>query len=239
MDNTILSVRNLTVLLDGQEILDNINFDVEKEDILAVIGPNGAGKTMLFRALLNLVTHQGIIKWRKGVKIGYVPQRLSIEPDLPLATIEFLRLKEKDNDEIYKMLQTVGFEEHKPHIGHLKEHILNKKIGELSGGEFQRILIAWSLLGNPDVLLFDEPTSGVDLTSEKSIYSLLSELREKKHLTILLISHELHIVFRYATKVLSLNKKMISFGPPSMVINKRNLERLFGKEQMLYNQNAY
>lgn len=231
----LLKISNLTVTLNHQIILDNVNFEVYKNDTVAVIGPNGAGKTTLFRALLGLVPYEGKITWQKGVKIGYVPQRLYINRDLPLTTKEFFDLKGKfSHQEILEALQAVGFAENEPHEGHLQKHILNRKIGVLSGGELQRILIAWALLGNPDLLLFDEPTAGIDVSAEETIYSLLEKLKKKQGLTIILISHELEIVYRFANNVICLNKKQVCSGPPREILDKEGLAKLFGGNVGLY-----
>lgn len=203
----LLSVKDLRVKIDRHVILNNITFEVKKDEILAVVGPNGAGKTVLFRTLLGLIPYAGQITWQKNLKIGYVPQRLAIAKDLPLTTREFLGLKEKNKKEIVGILESVGFEEDRPHAGHLSQHILKRKLGVLSGGELQRVLIAFALLGHPDVLLFDEPTSGVDVSGEETIYGLLHKLRARQNLTILLISHEPEIVHEYADKVLDLGKQ--------------------------------
>jgi len=227
-DSTILSVSNLKVKFDNHVILKGIDFEVKENETLAVIGPNGAGKTVLFRALLGLIPYSGKITWKPGVKIGYVPQKLAIAKDLPLTTEEFFQLKERDKNEVARVLATVGFEEDKPHEGHLTEHVLKRKIGALSGGEQQRVLIAFALLGSPRVLLFDEPTSGVDISSEESIYLLLHKLQKSQKLTIILISHELQVVNHYATKVLCLNKERLCYGSPSQVLDKEKLEQVYG-----------
>lgn len=231
---TILRVSNLKIGSNHQLILDNINFEVKKNETMAVIGPNGAGKTTLFRALLGLIPYQGRIEWLKGIKIGYVPQKIFIDRDLPLTTSEFFYLKEKDKKKIEYVISAVGFEKDKHHKGHLKEHILEEKLGLLSGGELQRVMIAWALLGDPDVLLFDEPTAGIDISAEETIYSLLRRLQEQKNLTILLISHELQVVYRYATNVLCLNKEKICFGPPKQTLDQKSLNKLFGENVGLY-----
>jgi len=205
--DVLLSVSGLKVKFDHHLILDDISFEVEKNETLAIIGPNGAGKTVLFKALLGLIPFAGEVKWQSGLKIGYVPQKLALPRDLPLTTLEFLRLKENNLAKIYKILEQVGFQKNKPHEGHLKKHVLETKVSVLSGGEAQRILIAFALLEDPDVLLFDEPTAGVDISAEETIYSLLHKLRQKQSLTMLLISHEPEIVKKYADKVLDLGKQ--------------------------------
>lgn len=206
-EGTLLSISNLKVKIDKHVIINGISFEVKKDDVLAVVGPNGAGKTVLFRTLLGFIPFEGEITWQDNLKIGYVPQKLSIAKDLPLTTQEFLSLKEKNKKNIIQILEDVGFEENKPHERHLSGHILKRRLGVLSGGELQRVLIAFALLGHPNVLLFDEPTAGVDLSGEETIYSLLHKLQAKQDLTILLISHEPEIVHDYADKILDLGKQ--------------------------------
>ncbi len=226
MDNILLSVSNLKVKFNQQIVLDDVSFDVKKNETLAIIGPNGAGKTVLFRAILGLLPYKGSVVWEKGIKVGYVPQRLSLEKDLPLTVNEFLSLKEKDKEKKESVLSLVGF-------GKEKE-FGKKKLGVLSGGQLQRILIAFALLGDPEVLLFDEPTAGIDLTGEETIYSLLHKLQEKQKLTIILISHELQVVYRYADTVMCLNKEKVCFGPPEEALKKENLEKIYGEETSYY-----
>jgi zinc transport system ATP-binding protein len=172
----ILKVSNLTVRLQNQLIIENLSFQVKKGITLAIFGPNGAGKTTLVKALLNLVPYEGKIEWEEKVKIGYVPQNIAVS-DIPISVKEFLSVKSCPNIESY--LSLVKLTDHS---------ILNKNLGLLSGGELRRILIAWALIDNPSVLLFDEPTTGVDMGSEEPIYVMLGELKKKKKITMLLIS---------------------------------------------------
>jgi len=226
MDNVLLSVSDLKVQFDQQVVLDDVSFEVKKDQTLAIIGPNGAGKTVLFRAILGLIPYKGNVVWKKGIRVGYVPQRLSLEKDLPLTVEEFLSLKEKEKEKREKVLSLVGFDKEKD--------FSKRKLGILSGGQLQRILIAFALLGEPEILLFDEPTSGIDLSGEETIYSLLHKLQEKQKLTIILISHELQVVYRYADTVMCLNKEKVCFGPPQEALNKEGLQKIFGQETGFY-----
>lgn len=235
-DKTILSVKNLTVNFNGSEVLSNVSFEVKKGEIFVVIGPNGAGKTVLFRALLDLIPYKGEIKWQKNIRLGYVPQRFNIVKDFPLTVGEFLQLSPPENKliELFRILEFVGFkgDEH-----HLEQHILNQKIGALSSGELQRILIATALLDKPGVLLFDEPTSGVDIASEEEIYERLEKLNQEENFTLLLISHDLSVVHKFASGVLCLNKKAVCFGKPHNAITPDVLNELYGKERAFYKHN--
>jgi len=234
MEDILLKVTNLKVKYGQNSILNNVSFDVKEDETLAIIGPNGAGKTVLFRALLGLIPYEGKIEWKAGLKIGYVPQKLFIEPDLPLTTQEFFNLKEKNKKEVENVLLLVGFKKDSTDKNHIINQILKRKIGVLSGGELQRVLIAWALLGHPDILLFDEPTTGIDISTEETIYGLLHKLQEKEKLTIMLISHELQVVYNYATNVICLNKEKVCIGPPREVLDKESLAKIFGGHVGIY-----
>jgi len=232
-DETILSVKNLTVEFNDIAVLSDISFSVKKGEIFVIIGPNGAGKTVLFRALLGLIPYSGEIKWRDNARIGYVPQRLGVNRDFPLTVEEFLQLAPPKNSksELYRVLNLVGFkgDEH-----HLEHHVLSRKLGVLSGGQFQRVLIAAAMLDKPDVLLFDEPTSGIDIGSEEAIYENLKELNKEENFTMLLISHDLSVVHKWATNVLCLNRKALCVGAPHKVIGENVLQELYGGEKAFY-----
>ncbi len=226
----ILTVSNLSVSFGNQKVLDNVSFSVERDGTLAIIGPNGAGKSVLFRTILGLIPCEGEVRWAPNIKIGYVPQKLFVPKDLPLTVLEFLKLKENNISNIEKVLNSVGIKK----IG-----ILKTRLGDLSGGEMQRVLIGNALLGNPQVLLFDEPTSGVDIAGEETIYALIERLKKEVDLTIIFISHELDIVYRHATNVLCLNKEKICFGKPREVIDKETLSKMYGEEVKVYMHNEH
>lgn len=223
----ILEVNNLSVILEGETILKDITFSVDTGGALAVIGPNGAGKTVLFRTLLGLLPYSGEIKWRKGVRIGYVPQKFLADKTAPITVKEFFLMQSPRF-----WFPAKNFLEHLNHelvlVG-LDPGILRRAVGELSGGQLQRLLISWAMLNHPDVLLFDEPTVGIDVGAEETIYNLMHRLQDERGTAIILISHELNIVYRYAEKVLCLNRKMICHGSPAEVLNPRDLARLYGE----------
>ena len=199
----ILEVKNLKAAYEKQVVLDNISFSLERGETLAVIGPNGSGKTTLFRAILGAVGYEGDIKISDGTRIGYVPQKIDLERDLPITVKEFL------------VLRSSAAPSGRWQAGHSPEEalkavdltpiFLNKRIGELSAGELQRVLIAWAVSGHPDLLLFDEPTASVDVAGQRTVYELLHKLQDEHNLALILISHDLTVVYRYANKVLCLN----------------------------------
>ena len=212
-NDDILKVSNLTVKLQNQVLLDNISFNVKKGTTLAILGPNGAGKTVLFRTLLNLVPHTGSIEWAEKVKIGYVPQYVTVS-DVPISVKEFL-----------SMGNAVDFENSLSMVKLKDKNILNKRLGVLSGGQLRRILIAWALNDNPNVLFLDEPTSGVDMDSEEPIYLMLNEIKKTQKITIFLITHNIHIVQEYADDLIALNK-CVTFCGPSEELAKPETQRL-------------
>lgn len=220
----ILGVKDLTVKLNGETILENLNFHVRKGEVLVILGPNGAGKSVLLRTLLGLLPYEGEIRWRKNVKIGYVPQRLPFIRDIPLSVKEFFELKKASKKEIHEILLSVGITD---------LNILNKRIGNLSSGQFQRMLIAFALIGKPQVLLFDEPTAGIDIGAEETIYTSLEKLRKKRNLTILLVTHDLSIVYKFASNCLCLNRKILCFGKPQRLTSKV-FSDLYGGKVRIY-----
>lgn len=225
--NPVLEVRDLSVSFGKEEVLKNISFSVTEKDILAIIGPNGAGKTVLFRALIGLIPYDGEIKWRSDTKIGYVPQRLPETESLLLTVEEFLALK--SHNLFFKDKEWLLFIHHELESVGLKTGILNEQLKNLSRGQFQRVLIAWAILGHPNVLLFDEPTAGIDLAGEDTIYNLLKQLHKDRGLTTLIISHDLNIVYRYATKVLCISKERLCYGEPEHALTAEQIKRLYGE----------
>lgn len=234
-NEAILNVENLTVAFDDNKIIDNLSFSLRKGEVIAIVGPNGAGKSVLFRTLMGLVPYSGKINWAPELKISYVPQKFNVEKDFPLTTREFLRLKLKNHGNIISALESVGLKDKQnDDMHHIEHHLLGQRLGWLSGGQLQRILIAWAMLNDPDVLLFDEPTTGIDIGAEETIYNLLKKINDERALTILIISHDLNIVYKYADNVLCLNKEKICYGAPSEVLDPQALVKLYGGEASFY-----
>ncbi len=224
-EENILEVKNLTVSFNGEKVIDNLSFNLKPAENLVIIGPNGAGKTVLLKALLGMLEFEGEIKWRKDIKIGYVPQKILPEKNIPLSVEEFFGFKKITLEQIKRVVQSVG-------ISDLA--ILKKKISDISSGQLQRILIAWSLIDNPEILLFDEPTSGIDIGGEETVYNLLNKIDKERGLSMVLVSHDLNVVYKMADSVLCLNKKAVCFGAPEQAISPENLKRLYGEEVKFY-----
>lgn len=223
----ILDVRDLSVSFGKDEVLKGISFQVNEGDFLAIIGPNGAGKTVLFRALMGLVPYDGEVKWRANVKIGYVPQKLMEKAELPLTVREFFVLKSKNL--FFKDKQIVNSIFHELKSVDIGADILDRQLTNLSKGQLQRVLISWAILGHPQVLLFDEPTAGIDIAGEESVYNMLHKLQDERGMTVIMISHDLNVVYRYANNVLCLNKERLCYGEPAKALTNEQIKRLYGE----------
>lgn len=221
MDNSsqILEIENLSVSYEDSLVINNLSLAVKKRDVLVILGPNGAGKTTLLRATLNLIPYSGKIKWHSK-KISYLPPKEFLErKNLPPLTLEeFFLFRTKNKDEIKRMFFEVG----------LDLSLLKRQFGALSTGQFQRMLIAWALVNNPEVLIFDEPTSGIDIGGEETIYTLLHKFWAQRNLTIILVTHDLNIVWEHASTVLCLNKRKMCLGKPQEVLTPEQLKELYG-----------
>lgn len=196
----ILRVRDISVQEGGRTLLDRVSFDVPRGVTLAIVGPNGAGKTTLLKVLLGRIPYTGRVEWDGPVRVGYVPQKL-VDTDLPLSVRELLSLK--CPGEYAACLAMVG----------LAPETLRRQIGTLSGGEIQRVLIAWATVDRPEILLFDEPTSNVDVGSEDTILQAVRRVQSDTQATVLLVTHDLHEIHHYADRVLVLNRRVLFDGP--------------------------
>ena len=214
----ILTVSGLSVKMQNQQILDHVSFTVKKGTTLAILGPNGAGKSVLFRVLLNLLPHEGKVEWAEKVKIGYVPQNVAVS-DIPISVREFLSIGKNKCDPVAAL-----------HLVKLNDvKILEKRLGVLSGGELRRVLIAWALIDDPSVLLLDEPTTGVDVGSEEPIFLMLDGVKKDKRITILLITHDIHIVQEYSDNLLALNKCVTFLGRSAEIANAATQQTIYGE----------
>ena len=218
---TALEVEHLSVRFGETAVLTDLSFSVAKGSSLAVIGPNGVGKTVLFQALIGSLPIEGAVRWATGVRIGYVPQKLDLERDVPVTGMDFLRARTRMAGESDAKIMRIL------HLVDIPPNVAAKSIGALSGGQFQRLLIAFALLGDPTVLLLDEPTAGIDEPGQKRLHDLIRNLQEQG-LTVLFISHELSVVFRYASNVLCLGHKRACFGQPRDVLTPEMLREIYG-----------
>lgn len=218
----MLEVCQLTVSFGASLIIEDLSVSVAAGESLAIIGPSGSGKTVFFRALIGALPYTGRIRWARGARIGYVPQKLDIERDLPITGHDLLRARahvaHAPEDDVRGALDLVN-------LGH---DVARKPIGTLSGGQFQRLLLAFAFLGRPNVLLFDEATAGIDEPGQEQLYERINRLKRERHLTVLLISHELSLVYRYANRVLCVGHGRSYVGPPLEVLTPERLEAVYG-----------
>jgi len=215
----LLTVSSLGVRLRGKDVLEGLSFELLRAETLVILGPNGAGKTVLLRALLGLVPRAGTVRWESGVSAGYVPQRLVVAPDLPVTVEDFFELQGLSREAAPAALALVGLKE---------PSLARDRLGHLSSGQFQRVLIASALARRPDVLLCDEPTAGIDVKGEQTIYELLQEHQQRTGMAIILVTHDLSVVYGHATRALCINKKPYCYGAPRDVLTPDNLEALYG-----------
>lgn len=223
----IIEVRGLTVAYGNQIVLDNLSCTIHEGELTAVLGPNGCGKSTLIKAILGLIPISSgqILVAGKDISqslhlLGYVPQRFHFDLSSPITVKEFLSYSLKPTSSkmsIKEKLSEVDM-----------ENFEDRRLTDLSGGQLQRILIARSLLNNPKILLLDEPEAGIDIAAEKSFYSLIKHLDDKHNITVVLVTHEVELVYEFAEQVICLNKKMVCQGVPKSVLTSKKLEELYG-----------
>lgn len=232
-----VDIHDLQVSFGGTKVLRGVHMRVPQGQLVALIGPNGSGKTTLLRCLLGLqkpdrgeVKIFGETKLEKVLgRVGYVPQKLALERSFILSVREFLalRLRQTKNwfwhsgkaidDLIRPTLADIGV-----------EPLMNRPIAQLSGGQLQRVLIAFALLGNPELLLLDEPTAGVDTPGEETFYDLIATVQRQRKLSVILVSHDLSMVYSHASRVYALNGVICCEGPPEQVMNAESLKQAYG-----------
>ncbi len=215
----LLKVENIHLAIRGHPVLQDVSLEVRPGEIVALIGPNGAGKSTLVRVILGLIrADHGQVRLQPGVRIGYMPQRLAIDDTLPLTVQRFITLgAPARRDQVQAILTEVG-----------ASHVMDTPVQAISGGEFQRMLLARALLRQPDLLVLDEPIQGVDLTGQYELYDLISKLRHQRGCGILIISHELHLVMATTDQVLCLNRHVCCSGHPDQVASHPAYLELFG-----------
>jgi zinc transport system ATP-binding protein len=221
----ILEVEDLTVQFPGCTALDRISFTIEKEAIIAVIGPNGSGKTTLLKAILGLIPFQGNVRvFSKPIRqvlpqAGYVPQRFAFDATFPLTVEEFINLTCRKPEKLPAggILDEVGMAEFK-----------GKLIGELSGGQLQRVLLAHALLHRPRILFLDEATSGIDIEGLSDFYSTIQRLNREHGVTVMMVSHEISMVYKFTDRIICLNRDLISHGETRTALTAEVLKKLYG-----------
>ena len=231
-----VNVQNLWVEIEGKTILEDINLKVYEGEIVAVVGPNGGGKTTFLKTLLGLVkpTKGKVeifgLKPKEAVKkhlIGYLPQRINLKRESCLSALDVVLLglwhkklpkreKIKISLEALKQLRV--------------EHLKDKRFSTLSGGQQQRVNLARVLVSEPKLLLLDEPTTGIDFSGQQTFYELVKKLRDRKGFTVLMVTHDVGVVWRYVDKAVCINRKLHYHGEPEAILKPEVLKKVYGTE---------
>lgn len=230
-----LKVQGLSVSAGSSPILEDVSFHMHCGELIALIGPNGAGKSSLFKSILGQMEHSGSITYQDSTgnpmkpRIGYVPQSPSFDPGDPVSVLDlfcaaisrwpvFLKKPDSLRQKVLASLERVN-----------AQTLIDKRVGTLSGGELQRVLMAMALEPLPNILILDEPMSGVDMEGERQLLELLDEIRTRYDLSILLSTHDFNVL-PLVDKVLLLNQRLLRQGPPALVLTSPEFKRLFPSE---------
>lgn len=227
-------INNISVKFGKEQVLKDVNIHIHCGELTVIIGKNGAGKSTLLKAILGEVEHTGNVNFvdmksnlAKRIKIGYVPQSINIEKNMPTTVYDlfascichipvFLKKEKKIYQEVKEQLKLFG-----------AEKLIDKSIGDLSGGEVQRVLLAIATKPTPNLLILDEPVSGIDKNGTRDFYELVNNLKTKYDMSILLVSHDLELVKKYADKVILLDKEVIKEGAPEEVFSSLEFKNYF------------
>lgn len=238
-DVAVFEARNISLSIHGQAVLDKITFQLRKGDYAALIGPNGGGKTTLIRVLLGLqkpdsgeVRLFGVFQKQFDAwgRIGYVPQRVSqVDVNFPASVEEVVMMGRTVKRGLFGKVRQVDRERVEEAMRKMDVvHLRNKLIGQLSGGQRQRVMIARALASEPEVLILDEPNTGVDMVSQQRFYGLLRELNQKEHLTILFITHDVGVIADDIGRLFTVNQHLLTCNNPKEALSCAEMSRLYG-----------
>jgi zinc transport system ATP-binding protein len=216
---SLIAVRDLTVRYGGHTVLSHVDMAIDRGEIVTIVGPNGSGKSTLLRAIIGAVPLAGgQVSRASGLTLGYVPQKLAIDPTLPMTVARFMSLPRRQSAaDVTAALEQAG-------VPDLRE----RQMTDLSGGQFQRILLARALLSRPDLLLLDEATQGLDQPGSAAFYRQIEEVRRRLGCAVLMVSHELHVVMSASDRVICLNGHVCCQGTPDIVASAPEYRALFG-----------
>lgn len=219
MDNTLIQLNNCGILRNRKWLVRGVSLTVDRGQIVTLIGPNGSGKSTTAKMALGIMKpDEGDNTIKENLKISYVPQKLAIDWSLPLRVIDFMNLIENyEHSIVNEMLTMTGI-----------QHLQNEDVRNLSGGEFQRLLMARAIGKKPDFLVLDEPVQGVDYAGEIALYQIIQDIRKNFNCGILLISHNLHVVMSQTDHVICLNGHICCSGEPKSIVKNPEYIKLFG-----------
>jgi zinc transport system ATP-binding protein len=233
MTDTAIAFRKVSILREGVQILENVTASVPTGGCTAVVGPNGAGKTTLLMAMLGNIPFSGTVAIHPRpdgtpARIGYVPQRLTFDRGLPLTVVDLLVMA-RQRLPLWLGRHRHGVNQAMALLSAVHaESIAHRKLGVLSGGELQRVLLALALQRDPDLLILDEPAAGIDVPGGHVLCELMERLRREHGFTQLMVSHDLGTVSHHATHVIMLNRTVIAEGPPDTMLQPPMLAATFG-----------
>jgi len=215
----LISADRICVRFGGAEVLHDVSLAIRPAEIVTILGPNGSGKSTLIRALLGIVPlAHGAVTRAPGLRLGYVPQKLAVDRTMPMTVRRFLSLPVRVSDAAAaEVLARVGV-----------EGVAERQMAALSGGQFQRVLLARALLSAPQLLILDEPTQGLDQPGEAAFYRLIEAVRQDTGAAVLMVSHDLHVVMAASDRVICLNGHVCCEGTPRVVSNAPEYRALFG-----------
>ena len=218
--SALVELKDVGIELGSRTVLHGITMSVQEGEIVTILGPNGSGKTTLLRTLSGaLEPSRGQLMRRDDLRIGYTPQRLALDTTMPLTVERFLALVEKTSrKDRSEAMERVGL-----------KSIQSQQLASLSGGQFQRALLARAILRKPNLLALDEPTQGLDQPGTAAFYTLIEELREETGCAVLMVSHDLHVVMSASDRVLCVNGHICCEGTPTVVSNAPEYQAMFGK----------
>lgn len=236
-----LEIRNLSVRAGGVDILAGIDADIRCGEVTALVGPNGAGKTTLLLAILGLVDYTGEIRFCRAEehghgapRIGYVPQRLDFDRNAPMTVVDFFALSSQRYPVVLGASRSSRAAARESLARAGASHLAGRPLGKLSGGELQRVLLALALRDNPDILLLDEPVSGVDAAGEELFCDFLDQMHSASRFSLLLVSHDLSVVSRHADRVICLNRRIVCQGATTETLTPENLAAMYGSGAHLF-----
>ncbi len=234
-----IKIKNLGVKIGGQRILEDINLHIHCGTLTAIIGKNGAGKSTLIRAILNDIPHEGKIEFKDSengqmqrLRIGYVPQYLNVEKHTPVSVYDMIASYQSDFPVFFKKNKKV-YEKIKDSLRIFEaESLIDKQVCNLSGGELQRVLLSMAVMDEPNLLLLDEPVSGIDQNGMEIFYKRMEYLKEHFDLAVILISHDLDYVKKYADHVVLLDERILAQGTPKEVYGSEAFRKTFAEAEV-------
>ena len=217
----LIKISSLDVKYGYKTVLKNMNLTLDSGEIVTIVGPNGSGKTTLFKAIIGAIPiSKGKIYTKPNLRIGYVPQQLKIDQTLPITVERFLKLAHKNVNRSFDKIEAL--------LG--SKDLLNIQVNNLSGGQMQRVLLARALINNPEILLLDEATRGLDQPGVASFYRNIENIRNSTNCAILMISHDLHVVMSSSDRVICVNGHICCEGAPESVATSPEYKALFGSD---------